>query len=165
MPRGSSEPQPRVPVRPEHDRVDDPSEMRLRGRSLLVPLALCGAFLLLGLLTLDAYGVTWDEPLHRTWGERVWGYVVTGDDRMVEDLPGGGIYYGPLFYILGYGVSEFAHGVVGVPFTAANHLLTLVTATVGALCTFLLASALSTRRAALAATVMLLLLPPFVAHA
>ena len=100
-------------------------------RSRALPLALCGAFLLLGLFTLDAYGVTWDEPLHRIWGERIWTYVVTGDASVVEHLPGNGMYYGPIFYILGYGVSEFAHNALGMSFTAANHLLTLVTATLG----------------------------------
>ena len=134
-------------------------------RSRALPLALCGAFLLLGLFTLDAYGVTWDEPLHRIWGERIWTYVVTGDASVVEHLPGNGMYYGPIFYILGYGVSEFAHHVLGMSFTAANHLLTLVTATLGLFCTYLLAEALSTRRAALAALLLLALLPPFLAHA
>jgi 4-amino-4-deoxy-L-arabinose transferase-like glycosyltransferase len=132
---------------------------------LWLPLALCASFLVVGLLTLDAYGATWDEPLHRDWGERVWAYMMGGDSALIRDLPGGGRYYGPLFYILSYGVSEFAYERLGMSFTAANHLLTLITATLGVLCTFLLAEMLSTRRAATVATLLLILLPPFMAHA
>ncbi|HSJ15564.1 MAG TPA: glycosyltransferase family 39 protein [Longimicrobiales bacterium] len=140
------------------------AEPSRRGEWLL-PLALCGAFLLLGLLTLGCYGATWDEPMHRIAGERVWAYVRTGDSRLIDDLPGGGRYYGPLFYMLNYGLSELAHGVFGVPFTAANHLLTLVTATLGLFCTYRLAELLVSRRAAVATAVLLILLPPFMAHA
>jgi hypothetical protein len=132
---------------------------------LVLPLLLAGAFLLLGLLTLGAYGVTWDETLHRDWGEKAWAFLLTGDEELVRDLPGGGRYYGPLFYMLSYGVAEAAQKIVGLHFTAANHLLTLITASVGLLCTFLLAETLATRRAAIVATLLLVLLPPLQAHA
>lgn len=134
-------------------------------RSWTLPSTLCIAFLLLGLATIGSYGVSWDEPLHRGWGQDLWQYLLTGDEQLLTELPGGGQYYGPLFYILEYGVSRFAHEALGMPFTAANHLLTLVTATLGLLCTFLLAETLSNRRAAAAATMLLFLLPPFLAHA
>jgi hypothetical protein len=131
----------------------------------VVPLAFAGGFFLLGLLTLDHYGVSWDEPMHREWGEIIWSYLVTGNEELLTDFPGAGQYYGPLFYILNYGVSHFAHEVLGLGFEASNHLLTVFAASLGVLCTFLLAESLTNRRAAIGATILLFLLPPFLAHA
>jgi len=117
-----------------------------------------------GILTLDAYGASWDEPLHRTWGEANWAYLRTGDVKLVTGLPGEGDHYGPFFYLLGYGVSRIMYDMAGMDFTAANHVLTLVTASIGVACTFLLAERLASRRAAIAATTLLILLPSFRAH-
>jgi 4-amino-4-deoxy-L-arabinose transferase-like glycosyltransferase len=129
------------------------------------PLAFAAGFLVLGLVTLDFYGVSWDEPLHREWGRILWAYLRTGDSALLSQLAGGAQYYGPLFYLLTYGVSELAHGALGMHFGAANHLVTLLTASLGVLCTYLLAETLTTRAAALGATTLLCLLPPFLAHA
>jgi hypothetical protein len=134
-------------------------------RHWLAPLGFAGAFCLLGLLTLDAFGASWDEPLHRGWGEANWAYLRTGDPALVTGLPGGGDHYGPFFYLLGYGVSRLLHNVAGLDFTPANHVLTLITASIGVACTFLLAERLFNRRVAIAATTLLILTPPFLAHA
>ena len=131
----------------------------------LAPVAFAGGFLLLGLLTLDAYGPTWDEPLHRSWGEANWLYLRTGDSSHIENLRGAGRHYGPFFYLLAYGLSTFFHEVIGLDFTAANHVPNLIAASLGVACTFLLAERILNRRVAYAATTLLVLLPPFRAHA
>lgn len=130
-----------------------------------MPIAYAAAFLLLGIVTRDWYGVSWDEPLHRQWGEIAWAYLVTGNEQILERIEGGGQFYGPLYYMLNYGMSQVARNVPGVHTAAANHLLTLVTASAGVLCTGLLVHKLFGRTAAVAALTLLCLLPPFVAHA
>lgn len=139
------------------------AERTARGR-WLTPLTLSLAFLLVGLATLDYYGVSWDEPLHREWGRVLWSYTVTGDEALLDGLEGGGEFYGPLFYILNYGVSSLAHEI-GMPVGPANHVLTLATAAAGVLCTGLVAGLLYGRASAFGASLLLCLTPPFFAHA
>ncbi len=130
-----------------------------------MPVAFAAAFLLLGIVTRDWYGVSWDEPLHRQWGEIAWAYLVTGNAQLLERMEGGGQFYGPLYYMVNYGISQLAREVFGMHVAAANHLLALITASAGVLCTGLLAHKLFGRTAAVAALTLLCLLPPFVAHA
>jgi 4-amino-4-deoxy-L-arabinose transferase-like glycosyltransferase len=91
--------------------------------------------------------------------------LLTGDGDLIANLPGGGQFYGPLFYMLNYGVSSVAENVLGMHRAAANHLLTLATASSGVLCTGLLAARMFGRAVAVGALVLLCLLPPFLAHA
>lgn len=134
-------------------------------RAWLLALGFGVGFLIIGLLTINAYGPSWDEPLHRSWAEATWTYLRTGDTSLILELPGAGRHYGPLFYLLNYAVSGVALQLTALSFTAANHLLTLVTAAAGVTLTFLLALRLLGLRAAAAAAALLILLPPFLAHA
>lgn len=62
--------------------------------------AVAGFFCLLlviGLLSFKDYGISWDEPFQKEYGQAVYDYVTRGDERMLEGV---NRYYGPAFELL-----------------------------------------------------------------
>lgn len=110
------------------------------------------------------YGTTWDEPLHRNWGKIFWVSWQTGNRDLLTLMPGNGIYYGPLYYFLNFGLSEFLFKAELLRFFEANHVLNLLTASVAVAYTFLLGRLVGGRRVGLFAVLFLVLFPPFLAH-
>ncbi len=114
------------------------------------------AFLLYQLWQIPSYGASWDEPLHRLWAQ----HLLEGN----HDLPGNGIYYGPLYYML----EEYLVRILvprGFEVIHAMHVLHILTATIGIALTFLLARRLFGSAVAWIALLFLILFPPLLAHA
>lgn len=123
---------------------------------LRLPCAFVGVWLLVQWSLLSSYGISWDEPLHRTWAQM----ILAGQ----TELPGHGIEYGPLYYLLNYGAGEFLV-MLGLPTIPAIHALTVATAAAGLLCTFLLARRFFGEAAAWWSLLFLAFYPPLIAHA
>ncbi|MEQ1849735.1 MAG: glycosyltransferase family 39 protein [Candidatus Peribacteraceae bacterium] len=111
------------------------------------------------------YGVTWDEPLHRNWGKLFFLYWKTGEFSAISLMPGKGMYYGPLYYLCNYLLSEFLYENGWMRFVAANHVLNIFTVSVGVGLVFLLAKAVSGWRIAASTVVFFVLFPQLIAHA
>ncbi len=122
-------------------------------------------FLCYGLWVISQYGVTWDEPLHRNWGKLFVYYWKTGNRQALELMPGNGVNYGPLFFTLNYLLSEWVYSHEWMRFVAANHLLTLITASCAVGLVFVLGRMIGGTRTGLIAAVALALFPQFLAHA
>jgi len=60
--------------------------MEAIGKRVWLSLILAAAFLLIGVATLDDYGVNWDEPVHFMRGQAYWRLLTTGK-RNYNDLP------------------------------------------------------------------------------
>lgn len=134
-------------------------------KSWLAPLAIVVVVLGLQLKTMDAYGATWDEPLNRNWAKQFLLYWQTHNDQYLTDMPGKGMYYGPMFSVLTYGVAQFSSHTLGVPFTPANHLMDIIVSSFGAGIFFLFARSTLGKRTAWLATLFLAGYPQLIAHA
>lgn len=131
----------------------------------LFPACLALTFFLAQLTQINAYGVTWDEPLHRNWGKIFMYFWRTGDRRFLDMMPGHGINYGPTYYILNYVLSGFLYRAHLLSFVASNHILNIVTASVGVALVFLAGRSVGGRRTGGLAALFLICFPPFIAHA
>lgn len=131
----------------------------------LAPVAIAAAVFMLQLASMHAYGVTWDEPLHRNWAELFWRYWQTGDSTYLQAMPGNGMYYGPAYFLLNYAVSLFGMHVFGMTLTASGHLLGILVAS--ASCALLLwyVRCAFGNRTAWFATAFLITYPQLGAHA
>ena len=134
-------------------------------RVWLIPLLLVFVYLCFQLSQLSAYGVSWDEPLHRNWGKIFTLFWRSGDRRLLELMPGHGKYYGPLFFYLNFITSEYFYGNGYLSFVASNHVLTVVVSSAIVAVTFFLARSFGRLKVAFFALIFLLLYPPFLAHA
>jgi hypothetical protein len=61
------------------------------------------ALLAVGLFVYDDYGLSWDEEMQRSYGQKVWRYAAEGDQALLEDYHR---HYGPCFQILLYAVER-----------------------------------------------------------
>jgi hypothetical protein len=131
----------------------------------LTAIGLALAYFLVQLYSINAYGVTWDEPLHRNWGRIFATYLASGDRRILEMMPGHGIEYGPLYYWCNYLLSEWLYASGHLSFVASNHVLNLLTTSIGVGLVFLLAATIFDRRTGFFSVLFFALFPPLVAHA
>lgn len=141
------------------------SQFLKRHSSLCIAIGLGLLFFCVQLLFINDYGVTWDEPLHRNWGKIFAVFLKTGDRRLLELMPGHGIDYGPLYYWLNYVLSEQLYAAHLFLFVAANHLLTVFTASVAVAFVFLLGHLFFGRRIAFFSVLFFVFFPSLLAHA
>jgi len=118
-----------------------------------------------GFSQIHQYGVSWDEPLHRNWGELFMLFWSTGDRSYLESMPGFGIHYGPLFYAANYVLSEWLSSHHILSFVEANHVLTLLTASVSVGLTFVLGRLIGGFRIGFFAALSFMFFPQLLAHA
>lgn len=123
-----------------------------------------GIFLAVSLLLLPHYGVSWDEPLHGQWANQIIDHMLAGKPGLPE-LAGNGIYYGPAYFLLNRAVMEIAVRLFDVPVIPAMHLMNVITGAAGVFLTFGIARTLIGERVALAASILMALYVPFLAHA
>lgn len=129
------------------------------------PVLFAALYFFLQLTQLSAYGVSWDEPLHRNWGKIFAAYWKLGDQKLLELMPGHGTFYGPLYFYLNYIVSEFLYNAGWLTFVEANHLLTLFVSAIAVGLTYQLGQMIGGRRIGLFAALFIVLFPQFIAHA
>lgn len=123
-------------------------------------------YFLVQLTQISQYGASWDEPLHRNWGLLFWHYWTTGDYSAITLMPGKGMFYGPLYYAINYALSEWLYGEGWMRVVAANHVLNLITTSIGVGLFFLVARrVVSDQRSALLAALFFALYPQLIAHA
>ncbi len=111
-------------------------------------------------LTFDDYGVTWDEPYHVRYGERVLRYFASGLEDTEAVHRSNLRYYGALFDLLG----ALADSISPFGVYETRHLLSALVGLAGVLGCWMLARSLGGTRAALLAAVLLLLTPRWWGH-
>ncbi len=131
----------------------------------LGPVLFAVVYLGLQLTQISAYGVSWDEPLHRNWGKIFSFFWQTGDRRLLELMPGNGIHYGPLYFYLNFVLSEFLYSRDWLPFVEANHILTVFASTFAVGFTYALGQMIDGKKTGFLAACFLVLFPQFIAHA
>lgn len=114
---------------------------------------------------LPQFGASWDEPLHRNWGQLFWLFWRTDNNTFLESMPGFGMYYGSLYYFAGWVISEFLVRSYSLPLYQASHVLNLVTFALSAGFLFAVVRAWFTMRVAWLTLLLFLLFPPLIAHA
>jgi hypothetical protein len=119
----------------------------------------------LHLVIIGCFGATWDEPLHRAWGQQFGQVFRSLDLRLLERLPGDGLYYGPLYHWLNYSLARILNIGLGVPFVASNHVMNILTFALGCSGVYLMARRILSARGAVIAVALFALFPPLVAHA
>lgn len=135
-----------------------------RVQQWLLPVCIGLVYFLLQLTQISQYGVSWDEPLHRNWGKLFLHFWNTGDRLALELMPGHGIEYGPIFYVVNYLFSEWAYNAGFLTFVEANHILTLFTASVVVALTYVLGRMMGGWKIGLGSVLFLVLFPQFLAH-
>jgi hypothetical protein len=132
---------------------------------LLLPILLGLAFFLLQLTQLSQYGATWDEPLHRNWGHLFDVFLRSGDREVLRLMPGNGIEYGPVYYLLGYWISQWLMNSFALPLFQASHVLNVLTASIAVGWLFAFARSFGGKRIAWFSLLFFVLFPQFIAHA
>ncbi len=118
------------------------------------------AALLLVALTFDDYGVTWDEPFHVKYGERILRYFTSGLEDTEAVHRSNLRYYGGFFDLAG----ALAERVLPFGVYETRHLLGALLGLLGAFGCWTLARALGGTRCALLAAFLLLLTPRWWGH-
>ncbi len=136
-----------------------------RHSSFSIALGVAFAYFLLQLSVINDFGVTWDEPLHRNWGKIFYLFWRSGDRHLLELMPGHGMNYGPLYYLVNYLFSEQLYRAHVLSFVASNHLLNLVVAAGAVGLIFLLGERMFHRRVGFLAVLFFVFFPPLIAHA
>ena len=130
--------------------------------------AIAGLFFLFGLVTLDDFGVTWDEPLHFQAGDLYLQRLLDPEEPAIfseADFESDIQYYGPVFDIWGALNHRFFTVRLGLmEEDNARHLHILVSAALTIFFTTLLASRAFSPRAGLFSGLFLAAFPRFVGH-
>ncbi len=129
------------------------------------PVLFAVVYFCLQLTQISAYGVSWDEPLHRNWGKIFSFFWQTGDRRLLELMPGNGIHYGPLYFYLNFVLSEFLYSRGWLTFVEANHILTLIVSAFVVGFTYVSGQMIGGKKTGFLAACFLVLFPQFIAHA
>lgn len=142
--------------------VGDHEEKNKRQRRIVAGLLLL-ALLMIGFGLYRDYGISWDEPVQRRYGEMVYNYLAEGDETLLADRHR---VYGPVFEVLLYSVER----VLGLEdlrdIYFMRHLLTFLMFALGAVFFFLLsARILKDWRMGLLGGVLLILSPRILSHA
>ena len=137
-------------------------ESSLKINYRLIFYLLLAAFLVVNLATLSDYGMTWDEAAQHHIGQVTLDFLkgkTTDFNFQREDL----VYYGPFFETLNYYFSTSLLESFNINYVSAFHVLIVLTAGLGLLFLFWLASAMLGEPIALLACVFLMLLPRWAA--
>ncbi len=114
---------------------------------------------------LKSYGASWDEPLHRDWGQLFAQYWQTGDYEFLTRMAGSGMFYGPLYFALNVGVTDWLVDSLHLPLYEAAHVLNVALFALSAGVLFAVARSWFGRRIAALAALLFVLFPLLVAHA
>ncbi len=142
--------------------VGDRTERNGRPRRIAAGLLLL-ALLVTGFSLYRDYGISWDEPVQRGYGEMVYNYLAEGDETLLADRHR---VYGPVFETLLYSVErglglEDMRGIY-----LMRHLLTFLMFALGAVFFFLLsARILKDWKMGLLGGMLLVLSPRIFSHA
>jgi len=126
--------------------------------------AILGVFLIVNLATLSDYGMTWDEAAQQHIGQVTIDFLkgkIDGFNFQRDDLK----YYGPFFETINYYFASSLLESFKISYVDAFHVLIVLTAALGLLFLFWLASLMFDGQIALIACAFLTLLPRFIAHA
>lgn len=130
--------------------------------------AIAGVFFLFGLVTLDDFGVTWDEPLHFAVGDLYLNRIIDPDISIKiinKDYETDMQYYGPIFDIWG----AINHRIFTVRFGLleednSRHLHIIVSGALTIFFTTLLAGQVFSPRVGIISGLFLAAIPRFVGH-
>lgn len=114
---------------------------------------------------LHVYGASWDEPLHRDWGQRFLAYLQTLDDEFLTSMPGSGMYYGPTLYALNWIVSSWLESSFGLMPYEAAHVFNICIFAIASGTLFAVARSWFGARVAATSVLFFVLFPLLVAHA
>ncbi len=129
------------------------------GKHTLAILALL-CYMVVGLFIYDDYGISWDEPIQREYGEAVFNYVFD-NDTVLHTHPSK--YHGPAFQMMLFGVEQVT-GTKEITFKV-RHLITFLFSIIGLWCFYrLLLSLKFSRYWAVLGMLFLILSPRIFAH-
>lgn len=134
-------------------------------RAWLLPLLVAIAVFVGHVSMLHAYGASWDEPLHRDWGQRFLAYLQTLDDEYLTSMPGSGMYYGPTLYALNWLVSGWLESSIGLMPYEAAHVFNISIFSIASGTLFAVARSWFGTRIAATSVLFFVLFPLLVAHA
>ena len=134
-------------------------------RSITAPLVLGVVVLLAHALMLPQFGASWDEPLHRSWGELFAQYLTTGNFDFLSGMAGSGMYYGPTLFTLNWLLSGWMVASFGMPMYEAVHVLNIAIFALSASALYSIARSWFGTRVAVASSLFFVAFPLLVAHA
>jgi len=114
---------------------------------------------------INGFGISWDEPLHGVWGNMFAAFLRTGDNSVIERMPGLGMYYGPSYFLANNFVTAQVEAFTPLGRIAAGHVLNVLTFALTCSLMWALAARMFSRATANLAALMLLAIPPLLAHA
>jgi hypothetical protein len=97
-------------------------------RHRLLALLLCAALLVIGFALRHAYGIAWDEPVQRGYGQTVARFVLKGDERLQNDPLR---VYGPAHELLLAAAETLSHARDTPDVYAVRHVVTFAVFVVG----------------------------------
>lgn len=137
-------------------------------RPAIAAAAIAGVFFLFGLVTIDDFGVTWDEPLHFSAGDLYLNRIFKSDMPIAvsdEDFEEDVRYYGPVFDIWGALNHQIFTSRLGIlAEDNARHLHLLLSGALTIYFTVLLAWESLTPRVGIFSGLFLAAFPRFVGH-
>ncbi len=130
----------------------------------IVPVVLVffGGLLIIGLLCFNDYGISWDAPVQREYGGKVYRFLTQDDPELFSDRHR---YYGPVVEVLLYWLEEALSLTDTREVFLMRHLVTFLISWVGLIFFYLLAKRIfGDTKLALLAPVLLVLSPRIFAH-
>jgi hypothetical protein len=147
---------------PKRRRAMTGSGSRFLNRAQIAAAVCLTALLFLGLALFDDYGVSWDEPVQRQYGEKLFRYVASGDRALFTDRHR---YYGPVFEFALVGLEKGLGLADSREVYLMRHLATFLVFWVGVVFMCLLGRRIfGTWKAGLLAVLLLVLSPRIFAH-
>lgn len=121
-----------------------------------------GLFLVINLMTLSHYGISWDEPAQQEIAKATITYIKTGDINTIK-FPGSDQgYYGPFFGVVDYFSAKIIGKYFNLDHIASHHFLLIVFASLGLFILYLFAKKLFNNKVAIFSLFFLVLLPRFI---
>ncbi len=129
---------------------------------------IAGLFFCYALVTLDDFGITWDEPLHFEMGDLYLDRILSPDRPLTfsdSDFRGSMQYYGPVFDILGaVDARILTRAIHLLPEDNARHIHLIFLSAVTVFFTYLLVGEGTRQRTAFYSVLFLIAFPRYVGH-
>jgi len=133
-----------------------------RNKINLLACFICGLFLIMNLLTLSDYGVSWDEPVQQEVSIAAISYIKTGNlDNIVfsdNDLK----FYGPFFGILDHFSAKIASTFFNLNHIDSHHILLVIFSSIGLLVLYFFVKKLFDEKTAIFSLLFIALFPRFI---